>query len=70
MSIEIVVNGDARDVPAETTIEQLLDTLGAPGGGRGVAVALDGVVVPRGEWTSTVLPAGAAVEIVVAVQGG
>jgi sulfur carrier protein len=38
--------------------------------GRGVAVALDGEVVPRGQWQRTDLDDGARVEVVVAVQGG
>lgn len=36
----------------------------------GVAVALDGEVVPRAGWASTPVPGGSVVEIVVAVQGG
>ena len=43
----------------------------APGeGGRGVAVALDGEVVPRGEWERTPLREGQAVEVLAAIQGG
>ncbi|HUZ27939.1 MAG TPA: sulfur carrier protein ThiS [Solirubrobacteraceae bacterium] len=38
--------------------------------GRGLAVALDGEVVPRAAWGSTQLDDGARLEIVVAVQGG
>ena len=37
---------------------------------RGVAVAVDGEVVPRSAWERTVVPAGAAVEIVTAAAGG
>lgn len=37
---------------------------------RGVAVALNGAVVPRAQWDSTPLKAGDAVEIVRARQGG
>ncbi|MCC5947133.1 MAG: sulfur carrier protein ThiS [Nitriliruptoraceae bacterium] len=37
---------------------------------RGVAVALDGDVVPRARWDDTPLTDGAEVEIVGAVQGG
>ena len=38
--------------------------------GRGVAVALDGEVVPRGEWASTEVREGQQVEVLRAVQGG
>jgi sulfur carrier protein len=37
---------------------------------RGVAVALNGAVVPRAEWDRTQLNAGDTVEIVRARQGG
>jgi sulfur carrier protein len=37
---------------------------------RGVAVAIDGEVVPRSRWASTAVPDGAAVEIVTAAAGG
>jgi sulfur carrier protein len=38
--------------------------------GRGVAVAVEGEVVPRGAWARTSLAEGAHVEVVAAVQGG
>ena len=37
---------------------------------RGVAVAVDGAVVPRSAWVTTVVAPGAAVEIVTAAAGG
>jgi sulfur carrier protein len=37
---------------------------------RGIAVALDREVVPRGQWESTTLGDGARLEVVHAVQGG
>ncbi len=40
------------------------------GAARGVAVAVDAEVVPRGAWDSTELADGADVEIVRAIQGG
>ena len=36
----------------------------------GVAVAIDGEVVPRGEWSHTTVQDEARVEVVMAVQGG
>ena len=45
-------------------------SLGAADGGRGVAVALDGEVVPRGEWASTAVREGQRLEVLHAVQGG
>jgi len=64
----IRVNGDPSDVAAGTTIVDLLAQLDAPD--RGVAVALDGEVVPRGQWASTAIEDDVDVEVVMAVQGG
>lgn len=36
----------------------------------GIAVAVDDAIVPRGLWGSTLVRAGARVEVVTAVQGG
>jgi sulfur carrier protein len=66
----VTVNGERRELESGTTLAELLSETGAPGGGRGCAVALDAEVVPRRSWESTVIPEGAAVEVVVAVQGG
>ena len=65
----IRVNGVAETVEART-IRALLDERGVDAEGRGVAVALNGSVVPRSAWADTVLRADDAVEIVLAKQGG
>jgi len=64
----VSVNGEPRELPAGATVETLMDELSTPS--RGVAIAIDGQVVPRGEWSETGLSDGADVEVVVAVQGG
>ena len=66
----MVVNGERRELSTGTSVEELVASLPAAPDGRGVAIALDGVVVPRGAWASTELGEGANVEIVAAVQGG
>jgi sulfur carrier protein len=43
---------------------------GFPLGQRGIAVALNGTVVPRTDWSMTPLNPGDSVEIVRARQGG
>ncbi len=65
----IRVNGRERELDG-ATVADLVGELGVPAGGRGVAVALDGEVIPRGAWERTPVPDGAAVEVVTAVQGG
>jgi sulfur carrier protein len=65
-----LVNGQPREVAPGLTIRSLVDALHNAPEGRGVAVALDGEVVPRAAWERTLLREGARVEIVAAVQGG
>jgi sulfur carrier protein len=66
----LIVNGEPRELPEGTTVSALVSDLGLPAGGRGVAVAVDGEIVPRGEWPGHELGAGAHVEVVTAMQGG
>ena len=66
----IVLNGEPHELDPGTTVGALLDALAVPGGARGVAVAVDAEVVPRGEWESTELDDGARVEVLRAIQGG
>lgn len=66
--MDIQINGDWRSFPDGTTVAALLETLGTAR--RGVAVALDGEVVRRGDWADVVVPAGARLDILTAVQGG
>ncbi len=66
----VSVNGERRELAAGTTVAGLVSTLSGAPDGRGVAVAVDGEVVPRGSWATAELRDGARVEVVVAVQGG
>jgi sulfur carrier protein len=66
----VTVNGEPRELVPGTTVAELLDELDVPPARRGVAVAVDAEVVPRGEWDSTEVPDGARVEVLVAIQGG
>ena len=68
--MQIVLNGESQELPAGATVEAAVSATGAPADGRGVAVALDGEVVPRGEWSSTPVREGQQVEVLHAVQGG
>ena len=51
--MRIELNGEARELPQGATLDVAVRESGAGEGGRGVAVALDGEVVPRGEWERT-----------------
>jgi sulfur carrier protein len=65
----VTLNGERRELGERATVEAAVHAAGAPDG-RGVAVALDGEVVPRGEWASTEVREGQQVEVLHAVQGG
>jgi sulfur carrier protein len=65
----IFVNGEARERDG-ATIAELLADLGVEPRARGVAVALDGEVVPRSDWAATAIDDGQALEVLRAVQGG
>lgn len=66
--MRLLVNGHPRELPAELTLAALLEQLTATT--RGSAAAVDGAVVPRGQWPTLRLQEGQSVEILTAVQGG
>jgi thiazole synthase len=68
--MRVELNGEAVELASGATLLEAARAAGAPESARGVAVALDGEVVPRSEWDSTPLTDGAAVEILAAIQGG
>ena len=68
--MNVVLNGQARELRDGALLVDAIAASGAPDDRRGVAVALDGEVVPRGEWDATALHDGARVEVLQAVQGG
>jgi len=70
MTVSVTVNGDARELPDGATVASVVASLPNAPEGRGVAVAVEGEVVPRARWPRTELHDGANVEVVVAVQGG
>ena len=67
-TVTVSVNGVPRAVAAGTTVASLVEELDA--GSRGIAVAVDGVVVPRSLWVEAVVEEGAHVEVVTAAAGG
>jgi sulfur carrier protein len=65
--MRVTVNDEDVDLDEMTTVAELVTRMGFPD--RGIAVAVDWSVLPRGEW-ETPLRDGARVEVVTAVQGG
>lgn len=67
-TLRLTLNGEPREVPAATTVADLLRELGVAA--TGVAVERNRQVVRRGDHASTVLADGDVVEIVQFVGGG
>lgn len=67
-NVSVTVNGEHHGLAAGTTLADLVARLAHDG--RGVAVALDQVVIPRSAWHDVVLEEGAVVEVVGAAAGG
>jgi len=68
--MKVWLNGEPRELADGATVEAAVDVSGAHASHRGLAVAVDGEVVPRGRWGSTALADGQRIEVVQAVQGG
>jgi sulfur carrier protein len=66
----VVVNGQPREVSAGMTVNRLLASLGHDPSGAGIAVAVNGEVVPRGAWPTTALGERDRIEVLGAAQGG
>jgi sulfur carrier protein len=66
----ILLNGRACDLRAGETVIGALARLGLSADARGVAVAVDGEVVPRAAWETFALSPDARVEVLSAMQGG
>lgn len=72
-TIRINLNGEMRKLEAGTRLDAVVEEVAGAeraGSRRGLAVAVDGEVVPGSEWTATVLRDGHSVEVVAAIQGG
>ncbi len=66
--IQITVNGQAVEIEAPMTVQQLLDTVDVPPNYLAVEVNAD--VVPREHYSQTMVSAGDDVEVVTLVGGG
>ncbi|GAB3447140.1 sulfur carrier protein ThiS [Streptomonospora sediminis] len=66
--MDVIVNGERREIPPQTTVEEVVRTLTqAP---SGVAVALNDEVVPKAGWGTTEVGEADRIDVLTAVQGG
>ncbi|MFL5870768.1 MAG: sulfur carrier protein ThiS [Solirubrobacterales bacterium] len=68
MTIEL--NGERIELGDGARVGDAVSRTGADSERRGIAVAVDGDVVPRSQWDDTPLREGQRVEVVGAIQGG
>jgi len=66
--ISITLNGDARRLPPDATVAQVLAEINTTG--KRVAVERNGSIVPKSLHGATLLVDGDRLEIVIAVGGG
>jgi sulfur carrier protein len=66
--MQIVINSESREVPEDTSVEQLLEVLELMGQRLAVEVNLE--IVPRSEYAAHMLHPDDRIEIVRAIGGG
>ena len=66
----IRLNGQDCELQAGASVAAVLARLQLRADARGVAVAVDGEVVPRAQWETFLLAEDARVEVLTAMQGG
>jgi sulfur carrier protein len=69
-TLEVRLNGEPRSVAAGRTVAALVEELVGPGAPEGVAVAMNGEVLKRADWSGRAVEQGDVIEIVRAIQGG
>ena len=67
-TVELTIGGEPRRFEAPLTVSALIDQLSLAG--RRIAVELNGEIVPRSRFDTTLIASGDAMEIVTAVGGG
>lgn len=66
--MSVLVNGVSSDGLEGSTVAALVEAWNFPT--RGIAIAVNGEIIRRGEWATTTLTTGDAVEVVTAAAGG
>lgn len=66
--MHLVVNGEQRDLPGETSLPEFLSLHGLDG--RRIAIAYNGTVLYREDWPGVTLRDGDRLEIVRMIGGG
>lgn len=67
--MNVTINGEPAQLPDDARVSDVVTALA---GNRrdGIAVAMDGEIVPRSEWDEAPVPANAKLEVLSAIGGG
>ena len=66
--ISVQINGEEKVFAREVNLEWVIDSLSLQN--RKIAVEINGQIIPRSEYTKTLIKSGDSIEIVDAVGGG
>ncbi len=68
--MRVELNGEPVELQAGISLAAAVEAAGGEPAQRGLAVAVDGEVVPRSEWDRATVSEGQRIEVVAAIQGG
>jgi sulfur carrier protein len=68
--VKVTVNGEQMEIAGETSVLDLVKRVEPERWERGIAVALNGEVLPKAAWDTTVLSDSDRVEVLAAIGGG
>lgn len=66
--MQLLINGEKRELETVSSVQQLLDTLGYES--NAIAIAIDGCFVPRHQYSVVALHDNQVLDIVAPMQGG
>ncbi len=67
-TINVILNGEACEVPLEIKLDHLLELFSLPS--QRIAIELNKSVIPRTDWPQTIINDGDKIEVVHFVGGG
>lgn len=68
--MRLTVNGSEQIAEDRVTVATLVDRVAPARKARGTAVAVNGEVIPKRQWASTMLSEGDRIEVLHAIGGG
>jgi sulfur carrier protein len=68
--MEIIINGQSKEIPEQCSVQHLVSSLFPGPPAKGIAVAINQSVVPGSEWATHLLHSNDQVMLIKATQGG